>query len=304
MITNYKKYIVENFQEKSVPNIIKKISSIIRKDIKNGEYNKSYSIDGIDFRIIVNYKIGDKMPYYSNINIYKILTEPELPVDIEINVVDRLIDIDYLMSIIVHEIRHIYDIYTVSDDVEMQEFLKSMTITKYKNSEFKEFINLVYLSLEHELIARHNMLYELFRWVGVTDKKELYEIFKKSYTYKALQDLKNFNYKDFISKNDSNKLNEFTGEFAKLMNINFINVDIFYEKWNKIFIDRSDEFMEYVDKLLDDVIYDINNDKVYERLCGYISYNEDINNNICGKLFKNIIEKFENYGCKFFKHII
>ena len=49
-----------------------KISSIIRKDIVNNgnkSFNKSYSIDGIDFIIKVNYKVGKHQPYYSNVNI-------------------------------------------------------------------------------------------------------------------------------------------------------------------------------------------------------------------------------------------
>ena len=150
-LKEWNEFIGESFEEKSVPHLLKKISSIVRKDIvKNGNnsFNKLYSIDGINFIIKVNYKFGNHQPYYSNVDIYSILTEPDKDVNISINVVDEDIDINYLMSIILHELRHIYDIYTVSNDVEMSDFLKTYGFNEFKNSEFSYFINLIYLSLE------------------------------------------------------------------------------------------------------------------------------------------------------------
>jgi len=289
----------ESFEEKSVPHLLKKISSIIRKDIisnGNKSFNKSYSIDGIDCNIKVNYKFGDHQPYYSNVNIYEILTEPDKNINIPINVVDKDIDINYLMSIILHELRHIYDIYTVADDIEMNEFLKAYGFDKFKKMKFPFFTDLVYLSLEHELIARHNMLYELFRWINITDKNKLYEIFKKSYTYTALNELKKFDYIKFIKSNDISQLIIFTKQFILHMKTNEIinnenDLYIYYKKWSEFFIEKSNEFALYVDDLLDDVINDVMNNKVYERMCGYISYNEDICNNVVSKIFEKKIIK-------------
>ena len=34
------------------------------------------------------------------------------------------IDINYLMSVITHEIRHVYDIFTISQDTEFKSFTK------------------------------------------------------------------------------------------------------------------------------------------------------------------------------------
>jgi len=283
----------ENFQEKSVPILLKKISLIIRKDIVdsgNKSFKKSYSIDGIDFIIIVNYKFGEHQPYYSNVNIYSILSDPEKYIEIPINVVDNDINIDYLMSIILHELRHIYDIYTVVDDIEMNEFLKIYGFDKFKGTDFSYFTNLIYLSLEHELIARHNMLYELFRWINITDK--LYEIFKKSYTYVALN---NFNHVKFINMYNFSQLLIFTENFINhIKGDEIINNEndliLYYKKWEEFFINKSNEFMIYVDELLNDVIDDVVNDKVYERLCGYVSYNEDINNKVSLKMFEKMIK--------------
>lgn len=284
----------EDFKNKSIPEIIKKISYTIRKDLiinGNNSFKKNYNIDSINVNIIVNFKKSNKKPYYSNINIYDIIKGIE-PIDIKIIVEDNKIDINYLMSIISHEIRHIYDIYTVSDDIEMEEFVKSIPINKYKNN----FINLVYLSLEHELIARHNMLYELYRWINITDKSKLYEIFKTSYVYKSLIDLNNFNHLDFI--NNEKDILKFTNNFSNDIKDNFDGDLIkYYQKWEYFFKEKSKEFLSYIDSMLDDIIEDVKNNKIYERQCGFISYNEDINNKISEKIFyKIIVEKnlFQN----------
>ncbi len=283
--------IFENFKEKSIPNLIKKISNIIRKDILingNSSFNKNYSIDDINLNIIIDYKSGIKQPYYSSINIYDIISGVE-PVIIKILVTDINIDINYLMSVVSHEIRHVYDIYTVVDDVEIEDFKKSMVVSKFKNQ--NQFISHVYLSLEHELIARHNMLYELFRWIEITDKEKLYEIFKESYTYTALIQLNNFDSVKFINSQDMYKLKNFTEHFSKDIGDTF-NSDLYsyYMNWETFFKNKSKEFLSYVDNMLNDVIQDVQNNKIYERLNGFISYNEDILNQTSSKIFKNMLE--------------
>jgi len=287
---NYLK-IFENFEEKSIPNMIKKISYRIRKDIQlNGDnsFDNKYNIDGLNLHIKIIYNMGIKQPYYSNVNIYDIISGIE-PIEIKVIVTDNKIDINYLMSIISHEIRHVYDIFTIKNDVEIEDFKKSMIISKYKNQ--NNFISLVYLSLEHELIARHNMLYELFRWINITDKNQLYDIFKTTYTYTALQQLNNFNAEQFINNQNLLQLTNFTINFSKDIKDNFLDINSYYKKWELFFKKKSNEFMEYVDNMLDNVINDIENNKIYERLNGFISYNEDISNNVSYKLFNKIINE-------------
>jgi len=284
--------IFENFQEKSTPNIIKKISNLIRKDVTingNNSFDKKYSIDDFNLHIILEYKNGGHQPYYSNINIYGIISGIE-PIIIKVIIIDINIDINYLMSIISHEIRHIYDIYTIVDDSEMNEFIKSSIISKYKNQ--NDFISYVYLALEHELIARHNMLYELYRWIQITDKNELYNIFKKSYTYTALSQLNNFDSIKFVNNENILKLKTFTENFSNDIGDDF-NDDLFlyYKNWEIFFKNKSKEFLSYVDEMLDDIIQDITNKKVYERLNGFISYNENILNKLSQKLFEKLIKE-------------
>ena len=298
MDNKWSKYIklFEDFSEKSYPQLIKKVCLVIRKDIEsNGDkyFKKLYNIDGLNILININFRVGTKQPYYSNINIYDIIRgiEPHL---IEFSITDLEIDLNYLMGIISHEIRHIYDILTTVDDLDVKDFLKSKVITEYKRDGLnKEFINLVYLSLEHEMIARHNMLYEMFRWQGFSNKNELYKLFEKSYTYDALIQLRGFDFNNFIKNED---ILDFTYKFSKSIGDNF-DGDIvkYYSIWNNFFIRKSDEFLGYVDSMLDDVIDDIKNERIYERLCGLISYNENIGMGVYNKLLSKMIDDKNNF---------
>lgn len=280
----------EDFSEKSYPQLIKKVCLIIRRDIEiNGDksFNKVYNIDGLNILINIYFRLGNKQPYYSNVNIYDVISgkEPNL---IAISITDLSIDLNYLMGIISHEIRHIYDILTTVDDLDVKDFLKSKVIGEYKRDGVnKEFINLVYLSLEHEMIARNNMLYEMFRWQGISDKEMLYKLFEKSYTYDALKQLKSF---DFEKMSELDNIIDFTYKFSKSIGDKFDgDVLKYYSNWNDFFIKKSDEFFTYVDSMLDDVIDDIKNNRIYERLCGFISYNEDIGMSTYEKLFNELI---------------
>ena len=280
----------EDFSEKSYPQLIKKVCLIIRRDIEiNGDksFNKVYNIDGLNILINIHFRLDNKQPYYSNVNIYDVISgkEPNL---IDISVTDLSIDLNYLMGIISHEIRHIYDILTTVDDLDVKDFLKSRVITEYKRDGVnKEFINLVYLSLEHEMIARNNMLYEMFRWQGISDKEMLYKLFEKSYTYDALKQLNSFDFRKMV---ELDNIIDFTYRFSKSIGDEF-DGDLlkYYSNWNDFFIKKSDEFLSYVDSMLDDVIDDIKNNRIYERLCGFISYNEDIGMGTYEKLFNELI---------------
>ena len=154
-------------------------------------------------------------------------------------------------------------------------------------------INLVYLSLEHEMIARHNMLYEMFRWQGFSNKNELYKLFEKSYTYDALIQLRGFDFNNFIKNED---ILDFTYKFSKSIGDNF-DGDIvkYYSIWNNFFIRKSDEFLGYVYSMLYDVIDDIKNERIYERLCGLISYNENIGMGVYNKLLSKMIDDKNNF---------
>lgn len=298
-IKKFYEYVKESLEETHLPNQIKAASYKIRKDIeKNGDnsFQKEYIFWNLKFNIIINYTNGEYKPYYSKVNIYEILTQPEKPILIEVIIKDKSIDINYLMSIISHELRHVYDIFTVSRDVEFQSFIKSAKINDYFETKIGYFVELVYLSLEHEIIARHNMLYELYRYINITDKNELMKLFEKSFVYNALLRLNTFNSEEYIKKFNKEELTKLIISFSKDINDVGFNGDIveYFKKWELLFKNKSKEFYGYVDNMLDDIINDIKNNKIYERFCGFISYNEDILSKVTQRKFKKILETKNN----------
>ena len=285
MIKSFEKYklVMESLNEKTFPNQLKKISNILRKDLlSNGDssFSKSYDINDITFKLNVIYKNGNREPYYSSINIYSLIEDPYSEVPLNIYVTDTTIDFNYLLSIISHEIRHIYDILTASEDYEFNSFLNSMYVSKYKTSIYSDFIYLFYLSLEHELIARNNMLFDQMRWINITDKNKLYGIFKESFVYKSLIDLQNFDFMNFCKTKDYNGLLKFTNEFSKDIKYGVIcntpdDVINFYKGWSDKFKEKSKEFLVYVDEMIDDIINDIEHNIIHESIDNK-TYHEDI----------------------------
>jgi len=65
------------------------------------------------------------------------------------------------------------------------------------------------------------MLYEQFRWINITDKNKLYEIFKTTFTYTGYELLKNFDSDSFIKNHNINELKNFTNEFILDIKDNF-----------------------------------------------------------------------------------
>jgi hypothetical protein len=290
----------EDFNDKNIPNILKKYIHIIRKDIlvnDNKSFKKNYNIDSININLNVNYIYGNKQPYYSNINIYDIITNEDKPIDLSVKVVDINIDIDYLLSVIIHEIRHIYDIYTINEDNDMDSFIKTLKLEQFKNTNYYTFIYHVYLSLEHELIARNNMIYPIFRWINIIDKPKLYEIYKQTFVCEALNTLMDFDTVSFIKSIPIIDLLKYTNQFitdvAKDHNIckNEEDLYIYYNKWESFFKEKSQEYINNIDIIFDDIILDIQNDVVYEHK--KYEYNENIIGGVY-KIFKSFYNKIFN----------
>ena len=300
----------EDFEEKGIPDLIKSILPLIRKDLLlNGDknfkkiYNISVYYSNIEVEIV--FTKSDKIEYKSKIDIMNIIDNIEndsnniIPIVILIN--DINVDIDYSLSVISHEIRHVYDLYTVNSEYDMKDFIKSMKLSNfYKNDKYKYFAMLIYLSLEHELIARNNMLYPRFRWFNITDKNELYKKYNETYTKTSLKYLSSFNSVEFVNSFNINELIALTNDFIRdvVFEDNFCkniqDLFIFYKKWEIFFKEKSDEYLKYVDDMLDDVINDINNNNFNEKLAERnYSYCE---HNIQGvrKIFKQFYKQIFN----------
>ena len=266
----------------SIPTILKEISVILKDDLTCNitNFNKSYEIDVFNFTIRVS---KNKNSYYSNIDLYKILMDPSINILIEINIpIDY--DIDYVVALAIHEIRHIYDIYTVNSENDMQSFINEFYIKKLRIGNYTNFINLIYLSLEHELIARNNMIYPYVALKNIT-KDESIKIVKESFIYKSLELLNSFNHINFISSIDESELLELTNKFiediAKDSKICSDRNDLieFYKKW--------EEYFKYI-KIKWEIELNKEIDKIYE--FKRYSYNENIIGGV-DKLFLEIYKK-------------
>lgn len=164
-----------------------------------------------------------------------------------------------------HEIRHIYDVHEINDKADMESFVKSLylsTIKKNKiNKNFIYFLDMVYLSLEHELISRNTMIYENFINCNCS-KEKLYELFEKSFMYESLMMLNDFNYENLLKepdilKNTNDFIHYFGGEICKNEN----DLSTFYQNWKKYFNLKSIEYIEESRKILDNIYSDVKENK-------------------------------------------
>ena len=264
----------ENFLEEEVEFPLKKYTSIIRDEI----FNKLKIGDN---KIIIGFK-NNEHSYSTNIilNLEWIYSKnnvihgetdilsallnnfKEFVINLTIEYIN--VDYDHLLSIIQHELKHIYDI--LYDESDENTFLKVKPINILKN-EFKNFqdfyffIHLVYESLNHELSARNTSIYNKFRWLGIYDKSIIRTEFEKTYIYKSLIRLSTFNSEDFISKFDIDELIKITNRFIEIYGdfeyiVNKDNIIKFYKYWENEFKEKSEYYMNKSEKIIDEIVKD------------------------------------------------
>jgi hypothetical protein len=277
------KELLEDMSERTIPGLLKSFSEILLNDLKDKSfpYSKSYNHDVFD----INLSIIPSNRYYSNIDVFKVITKTG-PIDIKVEIKPDY-DIYYIIATIIHEIRHIYDIYTVNFDSDMQSFIRCRGLSKLKNNNYRWFINMIYLSLEHELIARNNMIYPFIKFRNV-DIDEAKKIVKTSFINKSFVLLEEFDYNMFINSIDKDELVKLTNIFNKeVLNQTDIITDVveFYKKWEDFFKQTSIEWRKEIDNEID-------------RLYEFIDTNEFIlhsyHQNMIGFAQKVLIEVYKN----------
>jgi len=262
--------VYEDFN-KNIPKELKKLFSEIRQiiGVKTESFSQTIDLKKLNFfdnllQINVEYtKLENNKDYsekdiiyYSNININDLLNNEKI-IKLPIFITDVNLNIDKLVSLISHEIRHIYDIYTINEESDMFSFIKSLyysiLIKDETNIYFTQFLNLIYLSLEHELIARNTMIYENFINCKCS-KEELNKAFEKTFIYKSFEKLNNFNYDDLIKQTDIiNKTNIFIDYFGGDLCNNETDIINFYKKWQIYFKEKSKEYNQESQKILNDI---------------------------------------------------
>lgn len=259
---------------------LKDLSYELTNELSNVKlpYSKLLNFGGIE----VDIKIVKSNKYYSNIDWVKFLKGDY---EVIVEVIEDY-DINYVVSTIIHEIRHMIDFTDENLNAGLSSFDMDMNLRKYNINTFSEFYILVYISLEHELVARNNQIYPYIKFKKLS-KGDSIEILKNSFIWRALDKLNSFDYEKFVVKFDTNFLIKTTNNFIKdclYDNETFIdNKDeliLFYKVWDEYFRETS---KKWHDLLLREV------DVIYERKVNkeFIDYKEVIN-----KIWKNI--KYES----------
>jgi hypothetical protein len=260
---------------------LKDLSYELTKELSNVElpYSKLLNFGGIE----VDIKIIQSNKYYSSVDWIKFLKgDNEIIIEVK-----KDYDINYVISTIIHEIRHMIDFTDENLNSGLSSFDIDKNIRKYNIDIFNEFFELVYIYLEHELVARNNQIYPYIKFKDLS-KEESIEILKKSFIWNALEKLKSFDYINFVNKFDTNFLIKTTNDFIKdCLYDNETIIDnkdellSFYKVWDEYFGETSKKWHDLLLREVD-VIYERKVTKYY-----FNDYKEFIN-----KIWKNI--KYES----------
>ena len=287
----------EDLKQKSIPEelkiLTKDIRDILKTDVENNKsFIKYIDLHNFKFNLQVIFNIGDNKTYFSDVNVYDVIYNDV--VNLKINIIDNVIHMNDLMSVINHELRHVYDILNVNDDYNMKSFLDLLNFISFKNDnnidpKFKYFNWLIYISFEHELIARNCMIYDKF--IGV-NKSTIYDLFKKSKIYEELMNLENFNSMKFIIGFNLQELIDLTNKFNDKMKNNYKvdkdNIFNYYKKWEEFFKQKSKEYLQEAYKMIDIVIQnEINENQIFKPYDKYPSYKE-VKYNTVFKIYQHI----------------
>jgi hypothetical protein len=237
----------------TIYNDLKELSNKLKNEIII-PFNRAINFGGID----INLSIVISNRYYSNIDWYEFLNgKNRLKVEIP-----QEHDIDYAISLIIHEIRHLID-FTSEYSNKISSFDLELQLRKYRDiQDFNEFYILFYISLQHELVARNNQIYPYIKFKGIK-KEDSIKLIKKSFIWVYLENLTSFNHDSFIKKFEVEFLIEVTNAFLKDVLFSdeviedFEDLKLFYQKFEKYFKNLSIEWKDISFKEID-YVYESN----------------------------------------------
>lgn len=264
IVKKWDKFIKESIIEFPLKKTMSIVKDVIKDKIKEGK--NIFKIDDssfVEFILVIEYTKKKKEYYKGNVDAYDVVKKIEgEDIDIIINVIIDDMEIDYneLLSCILHELKHVFDVF--DEDYDIQSFLQIKPVVKlksiFKGTKYYEFMHLVYESLQHEIDARNHMIYDRLRWLKTYDNIQLEEEFKKTYVYKSLMNMKNFNAKKFIESYNKEELIKYTKTFIEHFDNTMILNDLynFYYKWEQIFHKLSVEYLEKAKKVIEELVVD------------------------------------------------
>jgi hypothetical protein len=232
----------------TIYNDLKELSIKLKNEIVI-PFNKVINFGGID----INLSIVISNRYYSNIDWYEFLNgKNNLKVEIP-----NEHDIDYAISLIIHEIRHLIDFTSEYSNIKISSFDLELQLRKYRDiRDFNEFYMLFYISLQHELVARNNQIYPYIKFKGIK-REDSIKLIKKSFIWVYLENLNSFNHETFIKKFEVNFLIELTNGFLSDVLFSdeviedFEDLKLFYKKFEEYFKSLSIEWKNITFKEID-----------------------------------------------------
>lgn len=278
---------IKLFEGKGVPNIVKTVvyefivPNINLKFGKNSfDFDLNNFFTGVKLTLIVEITLGKEIKYDGNINYLAILKEGFEKSIITLKIITDSININEISEALFHEITHLYELYKIKKYIHNSDwFYQSMVIDfkeENKNIDvFKYFLDILYLSFDHEIRAKTAQLHSYLITKNTSNKNELIELLKSSKSYRAYLNLKNFNYKKFIKYYmDSGEINQLIA-FVNILNSKFSRKDIinnvasletYFKKWNFHFNDSAKKYYKKMLNVIDEVVID-KNKKIEENHC-------------------------------------
>jgi len=267
------------YESKEIPNLLKNLTTTISNDLIGNEtsFNKNYDIENDNFNVSFNVSIlnSKRSDIYatSDFGIYTSGKLKESNINIQMDV-SNYNEVD-LKRVITHELLHIYEIFNrinnkSQKDLQWRLSKNIMDIRhKYHSDFIKDFIYLIYLSLDHEINARVSEVYSILIEFRTTNKPILERELKKTTAWKYSDNLKNFD--ESIYKIDYDEFLNFTRELNTLMKIKIkdLNFNIYnipqsikdckkiIKGWKIIFHKKGNYFQSKLSKIIDEVISDV-----------------------------------------------
>ena len=286
------------FESKGVPDdILNFIENIISNDIiLNNDITKQYTINtkNITSTIILNIKYikNSNEKYKGDIEFLNAIKNNFNNVKININVESITPIKNNILSTILHELTHLYELYQIKDFFIDTKWNRSKSLIDSKKQDkiniFRYYRDLYYLTLPQEVNARvASVYYKLYQ----SDKKMILGELKMTKEWCNLNNIKDFKPNEY-SKNIISILGlDFTiyliNEFNNIMNIKTkvdseIDIYNYFKKYKRysisVYKNYKNKLLKIVDKLNENIEHLCCSDKnvIYEN---YIDKNVDIHIN-------------------------
>ena len=272
-----KKYITYITESLGVSNIVK---SII-KNIKIETGNQIIDLNPY-LPLILNLNIKHNFSYSGscngNINYKEIINSKFENITINIILDDIKFDKEKIREDLYHELTHLYELYKINRIIN-NDWHKLSNIIEFKIEKtnigvFKYFLDIIYISFDHEIRARIASLYDYL----ITHDNTITSL-KQSYAYKKYLELKDFDYYQIINFYKNNNFLNILIEFVNLLNIKFgkktsINNETdlikYFQKWKFHFNDSAKKYYRKMLKITSEVKKDLDEniiENIIENMC-------------------------------------